>query len=292
MWPERIVYLWKPKLPDCGVLAAMFLVQALEEENSAAPLELNVVGDRAYSLFGEPISSPALGALNAFWRVVSLECPNIKVRIIDVDLNSSKEASVEQVLLELRRKASYETIAYRGSGRWQQTYEPVRLEQRPEVRSSDRNIMLRPGGTYLITGGLGGVGLVLARHIARETHGRVVLTSRTPLPSDSEWESLIASPDTPNEVKQKITGIQSIVDAGGRVVTMQSDVSDAVSMRDVMAEIRRQYGTVHGIIHAAGLAGAGMIQLKSQEQVLSILSAKVQGAEWLREYLPAAGSIL
>jgi NAD(P)-dependent dehydrogenase (short-subunit alcohol dehydrogenase family) len=59
-------------------------------------------------------------------------------------------------------------------------------------------------------------------------------------------------------------------------------------MKHVLAEIHRQYGTVHGIIHAAGLAGAGMIQMKSREQVLSILSPKVLGTEWLRDYLPAA----
>jgi NAD(P)-dependent dehydrogenase (short-subunit alcohol dehydrogenase family) len=149
---------------------------------------------------------------------------------------------------------------------------------------------LRPGGTYLITGGLGGVGLVLARHIARETQGRVVLTSRTPLPLESEWESLIVSPETSNEIKQRIEGIQSIIDAGGKVVTIQADVSDAAAMKHVLAEIHRQYGTVHGIIHAAGLAGVGMIQMKSQEQVLSVLSPKAQGTEWLRDYLPTAAA--
>ncbi|HEX4164567.1 MAG TPA: SDR family NAD(P)-dependent oxidoreductase [Bryobacteraceae bacterium] len=288
-WPERIVYLWKPKLPDCGVSAAMSLVQALEEESSAAPVELNVVCDRAYSVFGEPISSPACSALNAFWRVATLECRNLKSRIIDVDLNSNKEVAVEHVLRELQHRTHHETIAYRGTGRWQQTYEPIRIEHLPTIRSSDRKIMLRPGGTYLITGGLGGVGLVLARHIARETQGRVVLTSRTPLPLESEWESLIVSPETSNEIKQKIEGLQSIIHAGGKVVTIQADVSDEAAMKRVLAEIHRQYGRVHGIIHAAGLAGAGMIQMKSQEQVLAILSPKVQGTEWLRDYLPAGG---
>jgi hypothetical protein len=60
-------------------------------------------------------------------------------------------------------------------------------------------------------------------------------------------------------------------------------------MSDVMANIHRQYGTVHGIIHAAGLGEAGMIRTKTQEQVLSILSPKVQGTQWLSDYLPAVG---
>jgi NAD(P)-dependent dehydrogenase (short-subunit alcohol dehydrogenase family) len=286
--PDKIMYLWKPELPDCGVLAAMCLVQALEEERFAGPVELNIIGDRAYSVFGEPISSPAAGALNAFWSVVSLECPNIKPRIIDVDFDSDQAAAIAHVLLEVRNEVPNETVAYRGKQRWLQTYEPIRIESF-NVQNSGRNLSLRQGGTYVITGGLGGVGLVLARHIVKKTQGRVVLLSRTSLPPEVEWKSLIASVTTPDELKEKIKGVQSIVDAGGQVVTMPVDVSDEAAMGSTMMEIHHRYGTVHGIIHAAGVAGGGMIQLKSPEQAMSILSSKVQGSEWLRKYLPAEG---
>jgi acyl transferase domain-containing protein/acyl carrier protein len=287
VFPEKIVYFWKPELPDCGVLASMCLVQALDDIRVASPIELNVIGNRAYSIFGEPISSPAPGALNAFWSVVSLECPNIKSRTIDVELDSDKGA-VTQILSELRHRAVDRRVAYRGNGRWLPIYDPVRIE-RTNVQDSDKNLILRQHGIYVITGGLGGVGLVLGRHIARKTQGRIVLLSRTPLPPESEWDSLTTSATTPDAVKQKIKGLQSIVDVGGQVVAMAVDVSDVVAMGKVMADVHSRYGTVHGIIHAAGVAGAGMIQEKSQEQVLSILSSKVQGTEWLRAHLPATG---
>jgi len=286
VFPEKIVYFWKPELPDCGVLASMCLVQALDDVRTSS-IELNVIGNRAYSIFGEPISSPAPGALNAFWGVVSLECPNIKSRTIDVELDSDKGA-VAQILSELKHRAVDGRVAYRGNGRWLPIYDPVRIEQ-TDVQNSDKNLILRQHGTYVITGGLGGVGFVLGRHIARKTQGRIVLLSRTPLPPESEWHALATSVTTPDEMKEKIKGVQSIVDVGGQVVAMAVDVSDVAAMGKVMADVHSRYGAVHGIIHAAGVGGAGMIQVKSQEQVLSILSSKVQGTEWLRAHLPATG---
>ena len=129
LWPERIVYLWKPKSPDCGIPAAMALLQTLEEENPGAPIELNVIADRAYSVLNERISSPAHAARNAFWRVAALEYPNIRSRILDLDLSSDQSAAADQLISELQRPASNETIAYRGgASRWKQIYEPVRIE--------------------------------------------------------------------------------------------------------------------------------------------------------------------
>ncbi len=288
LWPDRIVYLWNPKSPDCGIPAAMALLQTLEEENPGAPIELNVIADRAYSVLNERISSPAHAARNAFWRVAVLEYPNIRSRILDLDLSSNPSTAADQLIPELHSPACNETIAYRGgASRWKQIYEPVRVEH-PEVFTSDSSVALRDRGTYVITGGLGGIGLVLARHIAAKTRSRIVLISRTPLPLEADRPSLIASPGTADDVKAKIRGMQAVIDAGGQPVAMQADVSDAGAMNNVMAEIRDRYGAIHGIVHAAGGAGSGMIQIKTSEEVHSVLSPKVEGTEWIREQLGAA----
>ena len=286
-WPERIVYLWKPKAPDCGISAAMALLQTLEEENPGTPIELNVIADRAYSVLNERISSPAHAARNAFWRVAALEYPNIRSRILDLDLSSDQSAAADQLIPELQRRASNETIAYRGASRWKQIYEPARVEH-PDPSISPSSVSLRDCGTYVITGGLGGIGLVLARHIAGKTRSRIVLISRTPLPPEADWPSLMASPGTSRDLQEKIRGMQAIVEAGGQPIAMQADVSNAVAMKNVMTEIRNRYGAVHGIVHAAGVAGSGIIQVKTKEEVHSILAPKVEGTEWLREQLRAA----
>ncbi len=291
--PDRIIHAWMPNPDDevnlqaaldRGVLSAMFLVQAAGE--SGGRIEFNVLSDRAYSVFGEHISSPIAAALNAFCGVIPLECPSIVSRVIDVDLASSSESSIQQCIAELLSLPSDAIVAYRGSSRWIQHFEPVQLEKPIAERKNNRSISLRTGGTYIITGGLGGVGLVLAQHLVRTAQARVVLTSRTSLPAASEWNALLEAPETPEELQRKIQGIQSIEKLGGKPIVMTADTADAAAMRQVLSMVRAQYGPIHGILHAAGIAGSGMIQTKSREQALAVLSAKVQGTEWIRECLP------
>ncbi|HVC90865.1 MAG TPA: SDR family NAD(P)-dependent oxidoreductase, partial [Acidobacteriaceae bacterium] len=296
-WPDRIVHGWMLDATvegalqaalDRGVLSAMFLVQAIQERNSSRRIEFNVLSDRAYSVFGERVSSPIAAALNAFCGVIPIECPNITARVIDVDLVSNSESAIQQLIGELVSPSSNEIIAYRGSSRWLQRFEPVRFEKPLPDQRNDRSISLRAGGTYLITGGLGGVGLVLAQHLARTAQARLVLTARTPLPAASEWKTLLEAPETPDDLKRKIQGVQSIEDLGGKPIVVAADTVDVAAMRQLLATVAAEYGPIRGIIHAAGIAGAGMIQTKSREEALAVLSPKVKGTEWIRECLAVA----
>ena len=79
-WPSRIVHAWMPDtnkekdwddILNRGIFNNMHLIQSMEEINPGKPIELNVVCDRAYSVIGEKISSPAASALNAFGMVVA-----------------------------------------------------------------------------------------------------------------------------------------------------------------------------------------------------------------------------
>ncbi len=299
-WPDRIVHAWMPnssreagleKILDLSIFTAMFLVQAAGECSSTKPIEFNVICDRAYSVLGEHVSSPAVSALSAFCEVIALECPNVISRTIDLDLDSNSEGIPQQLIGELVSVASNEIVAYRGSARWIQQFEPTRFEKsvqsKSELHENESRVILRTGGTYLITGGLGGVGLVLARHLAATANAQIVLTSRTPLSPASEWKALLEAPGTPDAIKQKIQGVQSIENAGGKVLVLEADTTDPAAMRLALSSIRAQYGPIHGIIHAAGVAGAGMLQAKSREQVLAVLAPKVQGMEWIRESVAA-----
>ncbi len=299
-WPGKIIHAWMPnssegasldRVLDLGIFSALFLIQAIEQRSSIKAMEFNLISDRAYSIFGERVSSPAGSALNAFCGVIALECPNISCRAVDIDLESDRHIVTKQLVTELTSVASNESVAYRGSARWIQQYEPVRLERLVQPGSgfekNDARISLQSGGTYLITGGLGGVGLVLAQHLARSANARIVLTSRTPFPAASEWKALLEASDTPEALKRKILGVQSIEKAGGKVLVLKADVTDLNAMRQVLSHIRAQGGPIHGIIHAAGVAGAGMMQTKSRAEVLAVLAPKIHGTEWIRECLAA-----
>ena len=68
---------------------------------------------------------------------------------------------------------------------------------------------------------------------------------------------------------------------------VEADTTDALAMRRILSTACAQQGPIHGIIHSAGVAGAGMMLAKSREQVLAVLAPKTQGLEWIREcHLP------
>ncbi len=291
-WPDRVVHGWSADASesadlrsalDRGVLSAMFLIQAAEEQSSSRPIEFNVVSDRAYSVFGEHISTPIAATLNSFCGVIPIECPNIQSRVIDLDLLSNSKSAIPQLVAELVSPASNEIIAYRGSSRWTQYFEPAPLGKCLEEQRNVQSIPLRAGGTYIITGGLGGVGLVLAQHLARTAQARILLTSRTSLPPATGWKALLESPETSDDLKRKIQGVESIEALGGKPIVSAVDTVDLASMRQLLARVRAECGPIHGIIHAAGVAGAGMMQTKSREEVLAVLSPKVQGTEWISD---------
>ena len=141
-------------------------------------------------------------------------------------------------------------IAYRGRQRWVQTFEAMRID-----KARGATPRLREGGVYLITGGLGQIGFLLAQALAEQARARLVLTGRRRLPARDEWKSLLAAQDCDPEVARDIRKILALEDLGAEVLTASADVADPEQMRELMALIDAHFGELHGVIHAAGAAG-------------------------------------
>jgi NADP-dependent 3-hydroxy acid dehydrogenase YdfG len=144
-------------------------------------------------------------------------------------------------------------VAWRGRHRWAQAFEPVRLEPAPEAAPPP----YRAGGVYLITGGLGGIGLALAEHLARTVGARLVLLGRSPYRRMREVEALEA--------------------AGAEVLVLAADVTDAARLREVVWQALERFGRIDGVFHAAGLPGAGLAQVKTHAMARDVLAAKTGG---------------
>lgn len=76
--------------------------------------------------------------------------------------------------------------------------------------------------------------------------------------------------------------------AGGEVLVLPADVSDLNAMRAAVAQARERFGSIDGVIHAAGLPGGGIIQLKDKAQAHRVLQPKVHGTLILEEALAGA----
>jgi thioesterase domain-containing protein/NAD(P)-dependent dehydrogenase (short-subunit alcohol dehydrogenase family)/acyl carrier protein len=227
---------------------------------------------------GEPVRDPARAVLLGVSRVIPKELPGIACRSIDIDLESGKGLGCAgQIILEMDAIRENATVAYRRGERFVETVEPFNLTAAPERRRLER------GGVYLITGGLGGLGLVVAEQLAREFNARLVLVGRSALPPESQWEvALKGDCLTQAQTIQKLMEIRS--DASGLVVA-QADVTNLNQMRDAIGMARKKFGRIDGVFHAAGVLDDGPLMLKTAQSAARVLDPKVRGTLVLEEAL-------
>jgi acyl transferase domain-containing protein len=253
----------------------LFLAQALGEMNATRPVRM-IVASRgtAVVLDGDsviPENATALGPC----RVIPQEYPRISC--IHLDLESSPAGGpveperTDPLIRELLSDSEETWVAYRGGARWVRRLQPNRIEA-PKQRH-----LLRERGVYLITGGLGGMGLALAEHLARNVRARLILVSRGGLPERHHWPNWSRTHAAHATTSELIRKVEQIEKEGGEVLAFAGDVADEAQMKRILDEARSRFGALHGIIHAAGVAGGGIIQMKSARLAESVLRPKVRG---------------
>src|SRR5262249_39567460 len=108
-------------------------------------------------------------------------------------------------------------------------------------------------GVYLITGGLGDVGMLLAEYLARTVQAKLVLAGRTALPDREKWDEWLADPEAQADVREKIRKVKALEQMGAEVLVVSADVANADHMRSVMDQVNQRFGQLHGVLHAAGV---------------------------------------
>jgi NAD(P)-dependent dehydrogenase (short-subunit alcohol dehydrogenase family) len=209
-------------------------------------------------------------------KVIPLEYANITCRSIDLSILPAAywqdNQLVTQLLTELTASTSEQISAYRKNQRWVQTFEPMPLH-----KSAEKTPRLREKGAYLITGGLGGIGLVLAEYLAKTVRGKLLLTGRSAFPVKEDWQRWLTTHDASNPINYKIQKLLELEALGAQIVVAQADVTNLEQMQGVIAQFTQQFGQINGIIHAAGVPGGGAIGRKTFEEAQKILAPKVKG---------------
>jgi NADP-dependent 3-hydroxy acid dehydrogenase YdfG len=101
------------------------------------------------------------------------------------------------------------------------------------------------------------------------------------LPARDQWPDVVPALSADDPTSRRIRAVDKLERLGAEVLTLEADVTDPARMRDVVSLARARFGRIDGVIHAAGIAGGGMIQLKKSEAAAAVLAPKVQGARVL-----------
>nr|WP_240464227.1 SDR family NAD(P)-dependent oxidoreductase [Paenibacillus apiarius] len=138
---------------------------------------------------------------------------------------------------------------------------------RPVSVSRGGEQLLKRGGTYFITGGIGGLGLIFAHWLATEYGAQLVLVNRSKL----------------DETKQ--ANLEALKRAGAEVIYLQADVCDASQMKEAVKAGKKHFKRIDGVIHAAGIEGGKRLVDKELEEYQRTLEPKIKGTLVLEEAL-------
>ncbi|HEX6911178.1 MAG TPA: SDR family NAD(P)-dependent oxidoreductase, partial [Longimicrobium sp.] len=172
-------------------------------------------------------------------------------------------------------------VAWRGRRRWERFFGPLPAAQAP----AEPAVRLRDGGVYLLTGGLGGMGLTLARLLAERVRARLVLTGRSALPERDAWDAVLADDGADVETRRRIVAVRELEALGAEVMVVSADAADAVQMREAVQTAVARFGTLNGVVHGAGAIPGGLIQLKTAERLAEVFAPKVRGTLAVHEAL-------
>lgn len=273
--PDKIIYSW-PLIENCFEYEdyfnqLLYLIQASAE--IFIKVNLSVLISNAYPILGTEEIKPEKSMIIGPCKVVNKEIDNFSCKIIDI--GSENDYQNDRVFVQiiediLSDKLSY-VVAYRGKFRWVSHYQNVFL---PKISIDDS--LLKYQGTYLITGGTGGIGLKLATHLAKSWNANLILVSRTVLPPKSKWGQILKD-SCDIRLKNILLSLNELNELGVNFLELNADVSNFEQMQMVFDSAYNNMGKIDGIIHAAGIAGAGLIQLKNPEKSKQVFAPKAEG---------------
>jgi acyl transferase domain-containing protein/acyl carrier protein len=274
------------EVQDLGYNSLIYLMRAFMASNlTNNPMQLGVVSTNLQAVTGNEQLSPERSTVLGPCKVIPSEFPNVHCINVDVELKAGVAGMSNLANWLIAEFASNPgsiqddtVIAYRGKHRWVQNVEPVRLET-----PVDGSLPLRQGGVYLITGGLGGVGYILAEHLARAYQAKLVLIGRSKLPEREEWEQWIDAHDEQNELSRRLQKIIELERIGAEVLVVSADVGDMDQMRATYTQAIQRFGPLNGVIHAAGVASVGLIELQTLTGSGSNVGPKIRGTLILEE---------
>ncbi|WP_298917442.1 type I polyketide synthase [uncultured Nostoc sp.] len=257
--PTKIVHLWsvtpvnETELTSADVQAAqergfyslLFLTKGLGAENNSNQLQIKVISNNMQAVSPDEILCPQKATIVGLVKVIGQEYQNIHCCSIDINLPTSgswqEEKLTEKLLIELTAPSSDHIVAYRGGYRWVRTFKKEHL---PAITKKPK---LKTKGVYLIVGGLGSLGLVLAEYLAKNFQAKLILTGHSNFPQPDQWPQWLMKDDATSSKIRKLLELESL---GAEVIVVQADTANLEQMQQVIAKAETKFGAINGVIHS------------------------------------------
>ncbi|HEX6245038.1 MAG TPA: beta-ketoacyl reductase, partial [Polyangiales bacterium] len=249
-------------------VSSLHLLQAIAAQGWSKPPRLTFVtrGAQAAAASSD-VTQPSQALVWGFAGSAAQEYPELQIKLIDLGPTTSDE--VDLLAQELLQVDGEPRIALRHGQRL-----APRLQRSPRHTSGARERQIRADRTYLVSGGLGGLGLVVAERLVSLGARHVALLSRSAPSSD------------------KLAALQALRDAGAQVHLVRADVAQRHELERALSTLRASAPPVDGVVHAAGVLDDATLANLRAAQVLPVLTPKVLGAALLTELLPELGFLV
>ncbi|WP_125779506.1 non-ribosomal peptide synthetase [Pseudoalteromonas rubra] len=243
-------YAPEQQVSDYGI-QLLDIIQSLAKTRQPTLLQLVIGNTQA-----EPLAN-LNSCLHGLLKTASIEHPMLRTQLLLVDPTLSSDTL--HTLLTDNRNAPDSVIAYQGTSRTVLDYQPV----------SDVNPISawQPEGVYLITGGLGGIGRHFIAELAALPFATTVVVTGRRAADDVQVE----------------TQLRNLKQGGVQLVYRQLDVAQKMNTLLLVRDIVREFGALHGVIHAAGIVQDTLLCNKTPTSFAQVLAPKVTGVVTLDE---------
>ena len=258
-----------------GLTSTLYLTQALIKSQLVQKPRLWLVTQGAQPVLDQDSSMPGL-AQSPLWgmgRVISLEHPEFWGGMIDLEPKQSLDQSIKHLSNQIWDADDEDHIAFRNGQRY-----VCRLVSTDCQETQTVNFY--SDSTYLITGGLGFLGIKLAQWLAEQGAGHIVLVSRREFPLKQDW--LKVNPDS--EEGKKIKLLQLLEKKGTTVTFCSADVGDQQQMNSIIEKVNTQEKPLRGVVHAAGITFGLPLEQIDSNILKSVLEPKIVGG-WILHQL-------
>jgi hypothetical protein len=266
----------------CGTLVSIVKETTAIAWNDYPQVWLVTRGAQTVKTETTPVSI-AQAPLWGLGRVLALEHPELWKGLIDLDTAAPAAQAARQLCEEILSGDAEDQLAIRGAERYGARLVKAGERQRQAVLKDDRSALrIHSDGTYLITGGLGDLGLLVARWMAQQGARHLILMARTPLPPRSDWEVL----ESGTRVARQIAAIRELESIGAEVHLAAVDVADETGLVAFLKEISEaNIPPIRGVVHAAGVVEPKSILDLDAENMKTVLRPKLAGGYLLNKHL-------